>query len=91
MELVFNKVQSTWVAEFEATADFNLHLEGVKRGDIMVYQRGSATGQYAQVNDVKADSSYTTYDCDYTALVYPKYIKVSCRTQPSMGVVTFAQ
>ena len=92
MKLVFNLNQDRWVAEFEATADFNLHIEGVKTGNVSVFQRGSAEGKYAfVVGSTPAPSYGTIYDYDFSALVYPKYIRVSCATEPTMAVVTFAE
>lgn len=92
MELVFNLKTDRWEAEFEATADFNLHIEGVKEGNVSVFQRGSAEGEYAFVrNSTPYPSlSVNVYDYDFAAVVYPKYIKVSCATEPTMAVVTSA-
>ena len=45
MELNFTKQEGVWAAEFEVTADFNLHIEGVAEGKVMVYQRGAADGK----------------------------------------------
>lgn len=90
MELVFTKENGRWVAEFEVASDFNLHIEGVTDSNVALYQRGSSTGEYAYVrNAVVYPSSGKVYDFDFTALVYPKYIKVSCATMPASGVVTF--
>ena len=84
-----NHASGAWVAEFEATSDFNLHIEGVVEGNVRVYQRGSADGAYAYVRTATPYPSYSNvYDFDFTALVYPKYIKVVCPVQPSMAEVT---
>lgn len=93
MNLDFNLNQDRWVAEFEATADFNLHVEGVKEGNVSVFQRGSAEGDYAFVRGSVPYPSLNTnvYDYDFAAVVYPKHIRVSCATQPTMAVVTFAE
>jgi hypothetical protein len=89
MDLNFNKEGNVFVAEFEATADFNLHIEGVKEGDVLVFQRGTADGEYAYVRAATPYPSFTTvYDFDFAALVYPKYIKVECNVMPSKGIVT---
>lgn len=90
MELVFTKENGRWVAEFEVTGDFNLHVEGVTDGNVAVYQRGASSGEYAFVRNSIAYPSYgKVYDYDFAALVYPKFIKVSCATEPTSGVVTF--
>ena len=51
MDITFNKVGELWEAEFEATADFNIHLEREKGGVFRVYQR-TAGSQYALVDEV---------------------------------------
>lgn len=92
MELNFTEKNNRWVAEFEATADFNLHIEGVVEGNISIFQRGTSSGEYAYVKEgTPYPSLNATYDYDFTAIVYPKYMKVSCETQPTMAVVTFAE
>lgn len=83
MELKFTKEHGGWVSEFEATADFNLHVEGVYEGNVSIYQRGTAGGGYAFVKDSRpAPSAGTVYDYDFTSLVYPKFIKVVCPEEP---------
>lgn len=92
MELIFNQVQNRWEAEFEANADFNLHIDGVLEGNISVFQRGTASGQYALVRKAKPNPTLNVnvYDYDFSSLVYPKFIKVSCATEPTYAEVTFA-
>jgi hypothetical protein len=92
MELKFTKDGEKFISEFTATADFNLHLEGVVEGNVKVYQRGTASGEYAYVRTATPYPSFSSvYDCDFSALVYPKYIKVECPVQPTMAVVTTAE
>jgi hypothetical protein len=92
MELNFTKEGDRFVSEFEATADFNLHIDGVLEGNVSIYQRGTSSGGYAFVRGATPSPSYgNVYDMDFSALVYPKYIKVSCATKPSIGVVTFTE
>ena len=91
MELNFIKKENGWVAEFEASADFNLHIDGVLEGNVQVYQRGTTSGGYALVRGATPYPTYgKAYDSDFSALVYPKFIKVVCATEPSYAVVTFA-
>lgn len=88
MELNFTKEHGGWVSEFEATADFNLHVEGVYEGDVSIYQRGTAGGGYAFVKDSRpAPSAGTVYDYDFTSLVYPKFIKVVCPSEPTYAEI----
>ena len=93
MNLDFNLNQDRWVAEFVATASFNLHVEGVNEGNVSVFQRGCEEGNYAFVRGSVPFPSLNTnvYDYDFPAEVYPKYIRVSCATKPTMAVVTFAK
>lgn len=89
MELTFQKSADRWIAEFEAHADFNLHIEGVLGGSVSIFQRGTDSGGYAYVNDATLSPSYANvYDYDFTSLVYPKFIKVSCATEPTFAAVT---
>lgn len=85
---LFNGV-SGYEAEFEATADFNLHIERKKGGALLFYQKGVSDGEY----DLVSDSGYYNFkeviDLDFTALVYPKWIKVVSEVEVTMGVVTF--
>lgn len=46
MELSFQKQGNLWVAEFEVTGDFNLHLERISKGSIAVSQRSTVSGGY---------------------------------------------
>ena len=89
MDLIFTKQADRWVAEFIATDDFNLHIEGVVEGNVSVFQRGSESGNYAFVKEGTPHPSYANvYDYDFAALIYPKFIKVSCATEPTSGIVT---
>lgn len=91
MEINFTKDGNGFVSEFEATGDFNLHIEGVPEGSISVYQRGTSYGSYAYVKgSTPYPSAGNVFDYDFSALVYPKYIKVICSTKPTMAVVTMA-
>lgn len=90
MELVFAKENNLYVAEFEATGDFNIHVEGVSEGNIAAYQRTSAEGGFSLIRGSQVYPSYgKVYDVDFAGVVYPKTIKVTCTTEPTLGVVTF--
>jgi hypothetical protein len=45
----FVKKNGMYEAEFEATADFNLHIERVAGGRFLIYQKSVADGQYTIV------------------------------------------
>lgn len=89
MELTFNKVGNKYEAEFELSADANLHVEFKNAASIKLYQRTTGSG-WDLVNGVK-NAAGKAIDVDLQALIYPKYIRVSCATQPTMAVVTFAE
>ena len=65
-----------WEAEFEAPSDFNLHLERVNGGSLVVSQRGTPSGEYAAAFAKGMYEGQAVIDYDFGALVYPKYIKV---------------
>lgn len=74
-QLTFNKTNNQWVAEFEATADFNLHIERASSGTIGLYQRTTTTGDYAPIQGAVLQLG-KTFDADFIGVIYPKYIKV---------------
>lgn len=93
MNLNFIKSEDGWIAEFEVSADFNLHIEGVKIRDINVYQSSVNGSRYSIIgNATKGLSSLSeVYDMDFSAIVYPKFIKVVCATEPLVGIMTEQQ
>lgn len=89
MELAFRKEGSKHIAEFSATADFNLHLEKEKEGFLFVQQRTSTSGQYDSINGGNFASQDKIVDCDFVGAVYPKYIKIVSEVELTLAVVTF--
>lgn len=85
MELKFTKdAQSgNWVSEYEAKAVFNLHIEGAKK--LMFYQR-TAGSRYDEIEGEYKDGAYS-FDYDFNALVYPKFIKIVSETEPTYAEV----
>lgn len=49
MELQFVKQGSRYIAEFQTTGDFNLHIEREESGYLYVNQRTPETGKYDSV------------------------------------------
>lgn len=86
MELTFTKVGKQYEAEFELTADANLHIEFESATPVKLYQRTTGGG-WDLVNDVKNAVGKAT-DVDLQALIYPKFIKVVCPSNPSYCAVT---
>lgn len=90
MELNFNKTsQNVYEAVFEASGDFNLHVERVKNGTLEVYQRGVAEGEYDFAWSAGIGAR-KVIDYDFGALVYPKWIKVTSGSKVVKGEVTFS-
>lgn len=87
MELKFNKNGDAWVAEFEATDKFNLHMEGLLLGSFSILQR-TAGGNYTHVRDIPTYPRFDkVFDYDFDALVYPKFIKIVSETKPTYAEV----
>jgi hypothetical protein len=90
MELNFQKIENKWVAEFVAPSNFNLHLEREKNGYIIVQQRGTDSGEYYSAYAESTYDGQKVFDCDFGALVYPKWIKIISEGKVNVGVVTLA-
>lgn len=89
MNLNFSKVNNEWVAEFQATNSFNLHLEREGSGDISIYQK-TVGNKYAHVEfDVLPHQKVV--DVDFTGGIFPKDIRIVSESQPTMGFITFAE
>lgn len=89
MDIQFEKKGNRWIAEFQVTADFNLHLEREETGALIVKQRTTADGQYDNIKGGVLGYSDLVVDIDFTAVVYPKYIQVQSMSEPKMCVVTY--
>ena len=72
MEINFTKQNGVWVAEFEVTNHFNIHMEREDDGLIRIMQRGLDEGEYVDFFITSGDNQLKNYDCDFGALVYPK-------------------
>ena len=89
MELKFNKEGEKFAAEFKVESDFNLHIERKRGGTILFYQRTSEDGDYGIIDGMRQYDSRGVIDVDFTALVYPKYIRIVSESEPTLAVVTF--
>lgn len=90
MEIAFNKTGNVWVAEFEATGNFAIHIERAKAGIITMEQTSVQGSQYAPVADFPmSHRNHFVIDEVFTGEVFPLYIKVVSETEPTMAVVTF--
>lgn len=88
MDLVFEKKGDKYEATFEASGNFNIHLEREEGGFVNVYQSGTQGGEYALAANWSDYEGGKVFDCDFGALVYPKYIKVTSRSKVNKAVVT---
>lgn len=88
MELTFNKEGNVYVAEFEVTKEFNLHLE---KGDgiVKLYQR-TVNGNYAWVEDFSSDNKFQrVFDYDSGPIyVAPKWLKIVSDVEPTYAAIT---
>lgn len=76
---------NVWEAIAEVNADFNIHIEVASQGNIEICA--------GTVNNGKKKIIYSApegdvLDQDFHAGVYPKYLRVRCWSQPTMGVIT---
>lgn len=90
MELTFNQRGDSYVAEFEAAGDFNIHIEREDSGYLFINQRTTSSGAYDSVKGASFNYHDPVVDMDFTGLIYPKYIQVVSKVMPTNAVVTFA-
>lgn len=90
MELNFTKYGKNFVSEFEASAEFNLHIERSKSGDIRMYQRTTPSGGFALVEGFQLSSKWQeVIDTDTIGgMVYPKTIRIVSEVEPTYAEVT---
>ena len=82
MELTFTKAGGLYVAEFTVEGDFNIHIEK-DAGNIRILQSSVQDGQYDYVRNANINANDGVIDFDFTALVYPKYIRVESKVMPT--------
>jgi hypothetical protein len=88
MALKFTNVGENWVAEFSVTDDFNLHIEREESGYLIVNQRTTAEGKYDSIRDGSFNYGDPVVDIDFTGVIYPKYIQVISKVEPTYAEVT---
>lgn len=86
----FVKKNGMYEAEFEATADFNLHIERVAGGRFLIYQKSVSDGKYDIVDGVGYKDHKDVIDLDMAAIVYPKFIKVVSESEVTRAEITEA-
>ena len=90
MELTFTKDGDKYVASFAVTSDFNIHIEK-SGGRVVLFQSSIENGEYDYVSGATIADTDGVFDSDFTALIYPKYIKMVADVMPTKAVVTFAE
>lgn len=91
MTLTFTQENGLYVAEFEATAPFSIHLERPRGGFINMLQRSVDSGTFVAVKNFNPNYNATQVidaDCGQGA-VYPKWIRLESAVEPSVAEVTF--
>lgn len=94
--LNFTQDNGSWIAEFTATNDYNLHIEvaeDAQRG-VRVLQKGSSEQNYAlayEKFDDKAKQESETFDKDFKHGIYPKLIRIECVSQPAKAMLVMAE
>lgn len=89
MDLTFVQENDWFVSQFEATGDFNLHVEK-SEGAIYLYQRTSSVGEFDFIKNFGWNrDGDNIIDMDFSGVVYPKTIKIKCKVEPTIAVVTF--
>lgn len=89
MELTFNKEGNRYVAEFQTSSDFALHIEKPE-GSIGIFQKSVEAGEYDFVRSLNVSQYDKVIDVDVVGSVYPKWIKVESNVMPTMAEVIFA-
>lgn len=89
-ELNFTEIEGKYVAEVKVTADFNLHIEREGSGFLNVSVRTTEDGAYDSVKGASFNYADPVVDCDFTGVIYPKYIKIVSKVQPTKAVITSA-
>jgi hypothetical protein len=91
MELVFVKDGSKYVAEFEATNDFNVHIEKAGSGYLYAQQRTTNNGEYDSIRGASFAPSDSVVDVDFIGSVYPKHIRIVSQVAPTLATITFME
>lgn len=88
MELTFNNNDSVYVSEFKVDSDFNLHVERDELGKFVIWVKTTPVGNYAKVNHEENLDDLYVIDYNFTGTVYPKYIKIVSKVEPTYAAIT---
>lgn len=86
--LTFVKVGEEYVAAFEISANFALHLEREEVGSLSLGISSIPDSEFAHVDNIPERARYqTVFDYTFSGDVFPKYVKVASVTYPNIAVV----
>lgn len=104
LNFVKNENTQKYVAEIVVNADFNIHLERTSDGGLEIYQKN---GEYTEAIDDRSATkrgfdvvavpntvpynSGLVFDYDFSALVYPKTIRIESGSAVTIGIITEAE
>lgn len=80
MELTFNKVGNTYIAEYQATTHFNLHIEGGGKVQIQYKTSGNTYDNLKSFNT-------STVDYDIAVNIAKDY-RIICSNLPTITIIT---
>lgn len=89
--LTFNQVGDKYVAEFEATSDFAIHIERNESGFLYMEQRSTSTGEYAATAEASFNYEARVIDTVIRGVIIPMHIRIKSKVMPTMAVVTYPQ
>ena len=91
-DITFNREGDQYVATFEAPGDFALHIERDELGPVTIGTSTVQGADFALVDDFPTTArNKRVIDYDFAGVIYPKYIKVTSSTEPTLAVVTIAE
>lgn len=90
MELQFTKKDNLWVATAEVSSDYNVRLECMKSG-LVIIKQSTVEGREGKVVASGSFGEDGLYEQDYVNAVYPKYVTIECNAQPKNGYITVKQ
>lgn len=87
--MTFTKDSKTglYIAEETVTKDFNIHLEVEGYAKVAV---GISTTSAGKKVTVYNETINGVMDRDFSAVIYPKYVKISCSAVPKSSAITKA-
>lgn len=88
MELTFNQEGKKFVAEFTASADFNLHIEKHWGGEVSILKSTVDEEGATYVQELKMGEYQSVLDKDFSEKVYPKHYRIVSSTQYLRAFVT---